>query len=259
MTTNILRGFRSYFKAFFLVSELKLWRYLITPILVALFILAVIIVPLWAIYSISKGFLGFWESETAHSVLFEVAHYTEIIIFFIFGKILYKHIAMAVLSPIMSPVSLKIEAHVYGNTKQHIKLTFMQSLWRGLRINTRNFIREMIFTSILLLISFIPYIGVIAAVMLFIIHAYYAGFGNMDPTLERHFNYKNSIRFVKQHRGIAIGNGIVFLLILFVPIVGLIIAYPISFIAASVVTLETLYRETEDEKSKRKVANIKSS
>lgn len=245
MTKDILKGIKSYIRAFSLISELKLWRYLIIPILIALFILAVIIIPLWTIYSVSKGFLGYWHSETANNVLFEIANYTEIIIFFIFGKILYKHIAMAILSPIMSPLSLKIETHIYGKTHNHIKLSFMESLWRGVRINTRNFIRETLFTLLLLPLTLIPYLGVIAAFLLFILHAYYAGFGNMDPTLERHFNYKNSVRFVKQHRGIAIGNGIIFLLILFIPILGLIVAYPISFIAASVVTLEVLYHQEE--------------
>lgn len=247
MIESILKAIKSYSKAFTIASQLKLWRYLIIPILVAIFILAIVIIPMWSLYYISKGFLSFWHSETANHVLFEVSHYIEIIIFFILGKILYKHLAMAILSPIMSPLSLKIETHLYGETNEHIKNPYMKSLWRGIRINTRNFIREMFLTLVLLLFSLIPYIGIIFTFLLFILHAYYAGFGNMDPTLERHFNYRDSIRFVKKNRGIAIGNGIIFLLFLFTPVVGLIIAYPISFIAASIVTLEILHTPQKEE------------
>jgi len=240
MIKHILKGIKSYGKAFYLVSKLKLWRYLIIPILIALFILAIIIGPMWILYSITRGFLGYFDLETANNVFFEIANFAEIIILFIIGKILYKHIAMAILSPVMSPVSLKIEQHLYGNTHEHLDSSFTKSLWRGIRLNTRNFIREMLLTLVLLTLSLIPYIGLPFAFLLFIVHAYYSGFGNMDPTLERHLNYKDSIRFVKKNRGIAIGNGIVFLICLFIPLIGVIIAYPISFIAASVATLDRL-------------------
>ncbi len=247
MLKNILKGIKSYNKAFTIISQLKLWRYLIAPILIAILILAIIIIPIWTLYSISKGLLNFWHSEIANTAFFEVSHYIEIIIFFIIGKIFYRHLAMAILSPIMSPISLKIETHLYGETHEHIKISFMKSLWRGIRINTRNFIREMLITFLLLLISMIPYIGIVSVFLLFILHAYYTGFSNMDPTLERHFNYRESIRFVKKNRGIAIGNGIIFLLCLFIPIIGLIIVYPISFIAASLVTLEVIDTTLEKE------------
>jgi len=246
MINGVLMGIKSYGKAFTLVSELKLWRYLIVPILIALLIFSVIVIPMFFLYSVTKGFLGYWDSETANNVFFEVAHYTEIAMFFIVGKIFYKHLAMAILSPVMSPVSTKIETHLYGDTHKHIETTFMKSLSRGLRINTRNFIREMLLTMLLFLFGLIPIIGLASIVLLFIVHAYYAGFSNMDPTLERHHNYRDSIRFVKKHRGIAIGNGAIFLLCLFIPLVGLIVSYPISFIAASVATLETINKDHQN-------------
>ena len=76
--------------------------------------------------------------------------------------------------------------------------------------------------------------------LLFLIQAYYAGFGNMDYTLERHYKFGESLRFVKNHKGLAIGNGIVFLLILLVPIIGVILVLPLSVTAASKNTVEVL-------------------
>lgn len=242
MIKDLFKSIFIYGKAFALVSKLRLWRYLITPIIIAFLLLAIVVLPLWFLYSITKGFLSYWHNETANTVLFELANYTEIIIYFIFGKVLYRHLAMAILSPILSPLSLKIEKELYGDfTHKHIQLSFMKSLWRGVRINARNFIKEIILTWVLLLVALIPGIGILVVILIFILQAYYAGFGNMDTTLERYFNYKDSIKFVKTHRGIAIGNGVVFMFLLFIPFVGLLIAYPISFIAASVITLEYLH------------------
>ena len=62
----------------------------------------------------------------------------------------------------------------------------------------------------------------------------------MDYTLERHFKYNESLQFVRNHRGLAIGNGIVFMLFLLIPIIGVILVLPLSVTAASVKTVEAL-------------------
>lgn len=62
----------------------------------------------------------------------------------------------------------------------------------------------------------------------------------MDYTLERHFKYRESIDFVKGNKGQAIGNGMVFMLFLVIPLVGIILVLPISVTAATVQTIELL-------------------
>src|SRR5690554_8052550 len=88
--------------------------------------------------------------------------------------------------------------------------------------------------------------------LLFLVQSYYAGFGNMDYTLERHFKYAESIQFVKKNRGLAIGNGIVFMLVLLIPVVGIILVLPLSVTAASTETLRVL----ENQKTTQRVSNI---
>ena len=70
--------------------------------------------------------------------------------------------------------------------------------------------------------------------------AYYAGFGNMDYTLERHFKYKESISFVKKNKGTAIGNGLIFMLFLLVPVIGVILVLPLSVTAATTETIKNI-------------------
>jgi len=161
------------------------------------------------------------------------------------GLILYKHIIMALSAPFMSPVSEKIETHLTGIDKHNHRTTsFQEQLWRGIRINVRNLGKELLITLPILLLNFIPLIGNIAStVILFLVQAYYAGFGNMDYTLERHFKYRESIQFVRKYRGVAIGNGIVFMLFLFIPVIGVIIVLPLSVTAATLKTVELLKNE----------------
>ena len=64
-------------------------------------------------------------------------------------------------------------------------------------------------------------------------------------TLERHLNYKKSVQFVGNNKGIAIGNGIVFMLCLLIPVIGIIIVLPLSVTAASTKTLSLLHNKQD--------------
>lgn len=147
---------------------------------------------------------------------------------------------MALSAPFMSPVSEKIEEFLIGKKEYHQKTTFKEQLIRGVRINVRNLFRELFFTIPILLISIIPVIGFFSTILLFVMQAYYAGFSNMDYTLERHFKYKQSINFVKNNKGLAIGNGIIFMLFLLVPIIGVVLVLPLSVTAATTETIKNI-------------------
>ena len=116
---------------------------------------------------------------------------------------------------------------------------------RGVRINMRNLGMEILLTIPILIIGFVPILGFVSTVLLILTQGYYAGFGNMDYTLERHFNYSDSIKFVKQHRGLAIGNGIVFILFLLIPVIGIILVLPLSVTASTTETIELLKEQNK--------------
>lgn len=149
---------------------------------------------------------------------------------------------MALSAPFMSSVSEKIEAHLTGTVYTPRKGTFYSQLMRGIRINVRNLFMELLLTLPILVLKFIPVVNIFSTALLFLVQAYYAGFGNMDYTLERHYNYRTSLQFVRQHRGIAIGNGIGFLLLLLIPVVGVVLVLPLSVTAASIRTVEALQK-----------------
>ncbi len=242
MIKNITLGIKAYFGAFSLISKLKLWKYFTIPMIIS-FITAIAIFG--SAYGLSDNVGAFisriwiwdWGKETFTTISTVIGGLVIIVI----GLILFKHIIMALSAPFMSPVSEKIEAHLTGNTAHtHRNTTFSQQLWRGIRINGRNLLMELLLTIPLLLLKFIPVINIFSTILLFLVQAYYAGFGNMDYTLERHFKYQQSTAFVRQHRGLAIGNGVVFILFLLIPVIGVILVLPLSVTAATTKTVEAL-------------------
>jgi CysZ protein len=247
MIKNILSGVRAYFGTLKLISQLKLWQYFIIPIVIS--ILTAIIIGFTA-YGLSDNIGRFlakiWIWDWGKEAVTAITSFIGALFLLVIGLILYKHIILALSAPFMSPVSEKIEIHINGSLRSnHRKTTFQEQLWRGIRINIRNLGKELLITIPILLLKFIPVVNIFSTILLFLVQAYYAGFGNMDYTLERHFNYKESVRFVGKNKGISIGNGIVFMLCLLIPVVGIIIVLPLSVTAASLKTVELLNKENQ--------------
>ncbi|GGD16237.1 EI24 domain-containing protein [Hyunsoonleella pacifica] len=242
MIKNIISGIKAYFGAFGLISKLKLWKYFAIPMLIS-FITAIIVFG--SAYALSDNIGAFiskiWIWDWGKETFLTISSFIGGIIVLVIGLILFKHIIMALSAPFMSPVSEKIEAHFTGQpAHSHRDTTFTQQLWRGIKINGRNLLMELVLTIPILLLKFIPVVNIFSTVLLFMVQAYYAGFGNMDYTLERHYQYKESVQFVRRYRGLAIGNGIVFILFLLIPVIGVILVLPLSVTAASTRTVEVL-------------------
>ncbi|WP_124978948.1 EI24 domain-containing protein [Nonlabens xiamenensis] len=244
MFKNILKGLSAYRQSLALINELRLWKYFLVPMAISLLFGGVIFLCVYGLSdNIGRGIAHIWFWEWGKEAFLEVSTWLGALIILILGFILYKHVVMALSAPFMSPVSERIEKHLFPELHEDIKhrnTSNTQQLIRGLRINVRNLIYEICITLPLLVLSFVPGVNFAATPLSFLVQSYYAGFGNMDYTLERHFSYRESVNFVKQSRGYAIGNGIVFMAMLFIPVIGIILVLPISVTAASKSTLELL-------------------
>ncbi|WP_438961821.1 EI24 domain-containing protein [Nonlabens sp.] len=247
MFKNIIKGLKAYADGFALIGKLKLWQFFMVPMAISFFVAAMVVLAAYGLSDnlanlIDRLWIWEWGKETFH----DVAVWISAISIILLGFILYKHAVMALSAPFMSPVSERIEKHFYPQARNHVQhrdTTNMEQLWRAVRINLRNILYEFSITIPLLLLSFIPVVGIFFTILAFVVQAYYAGFGNMDYTLERHFKYRDSVNFVKRNRGIAIGIGTIFMLMLFIPILGVILVLPFSVTAASRATLEEMIKE----------------
>lgn len=247
MIKNILSGIKAYSGTLKIISHLGLWKYFWIPVLISLITATLIFSSAYALSDTFGQFLSqWWVWDWGKHTVSSISSLLGGILIVLLGFILYKHIVMALSAPFMGPVSEKIEAYLLGNLAPcPSKTNFMEQLWRGIRINLRNLSMEILLTLPIILIGLIPVIGLLSSILLFLVQGYYAGFGNMDYTLERHFKYNESINFVRRHKGAAIGNGIIFMLFLFIPVIGVILVLPLSVTAATVKTVELLKLEKQ--------------
>jgi len=247
MIKQIFSGISAYKEAFVLLSKLKLWNYFIIPTVISLLtFLFIVYTDIEYSATIGKLLAEIWIWNWGKEIVMMLSSFGGGLVILVIGLMLYKYIVLAISAPFMGVVSEKIELHLNGGFyADYKKTTFIAQLWRGIQVNVRNLGMELFFTFPLLLLKFIPVVNLFSSVLLFLIQAYYAGFGNMDYTLERYFSFKKSLGFVKKNTGYSIGNGIVFIGCLFLPVLGIIIVLPLSVTAASIQTIALLNKENE--------------
>lgn len=232
MIQNIFRAVSAYPKALGLVFKMGLWGYFFIPALLSLCFAGVLYFLASFLMTYLGGALVTWYPfEWGSGFVTSASNWIAFFLIGAIGLLMYKHIILFLVAPFMSALSAKVEKNLTGGNIG-TENQGMKGLLRSGSLALRNFSRELLFSLPLLILSFVPVIGLAASILLFIIQAYYTGFGNFDCTLERHYNRKQSIAFVRKHRGLAIGNGLVFLLLIF-SIVGILVAPPLATIAAT--------------------------
>ena len=196
----------------------------------------------WNISDDIGGWIISWYPwEWGRGVLEKIASVFGGIFVIALGLILFKNLILALASPFMSPLSEKVEYELTGYKRPQANAAgqFVKDLVRGVRIALRNIIRELFYTILLFLLGLIPVFTPFTTILIFLVQSFYMCFGNMDFALERHFNIQGSVQFVRRHRGLALGNGAAFMLLLLTGI-GFLIALPLGTVAATSETIKRL-------------------
>ena len=241
MLKGVYQGCSAYSEVYEIISRLKLWKFFVIPMLISFLVFSMILVVSFSLSnSIGSYIASFWSWDFGQETIHAISRIFGGLLIIIFGFISFKHIIMALSAPFMGPISKIIEDDINGVVSQVKTSTPSGLLMRGIRISLRNLLRELVLSIPILLFGLIPVVGFFSVVMLFLMQAYFAGFGNMDYTLERHFSYQKSVFFVKKNKGLAMGNGIVFMLFLLIPFLGVILVHPLSVTAATIVTVKSI-------------------
>ena len=241
MISNLIDGLKAYLEAYQVISRLKLWRFFMIPMLISVLIfLNIVLVSISFSDEIGLYISSFWSWDFGKETINTVSMILGGIILISIGLILFKHLFMILSAPFMGPISKKIEDDFTGVTSQTQVSSPLTLMFRSIKISSRNLFRELLLSIPILILGLIPFIGFFSLFLLFLMQAYFAGFGNMDYTLERHFSYQKSIQFVKANKGIAIGNGLVFMLFLLIPFVGVIFIIPFSVTSATIATIKII-------------------
>lgn len=149
--------------------------------------------------------------------------------FFVFPKMI-KYVVLIIMSPVMSLVSETAEGRLIGREYPFEWAQFIKDILRGIRIAVRNFLIEFgiiigVWIVNIIITSFLPFLAIITVpagtLFTFFIGAYFYGFATMDYTNERRrLNVRESVQFIRSNKGIALGNGSLFSLMMLVPYLG---------------------------------------
>lgn len=233
MIAKTLSGLFAYLRALSFISKPGFGKYFIYSGLIGLLLFGFAIYIVTLVAPLISGLAGSlipWNIGWISSVTGWISYlFSGAAFIFIF-----KYLMLIMTSPLMSALSEKVEKEITGtNQSRGVVVHIIPDLIRSLRINLRNIIREMFFLLILFALSFLPIIGIITTVLGIIIQGFYAGWGNVDFWAERHLSYNETVRYMKQNKGMLIGNGIVYIFLISIPVVGVFFGPPLATIAVT--------------------------
>lgn len=228
---------KAYIEAHKVIVRLNLWKYFIAPIVagvaftIAFYFLAVNLEA--SIADDPDYLLNMAWYRRLMDYLMGVVYWPTMIWLY---TVSYKYVVLALISPILSRVSEIVERRLTGEKPDPYSFSqLLEDIGRAFKLAFRNLLWE---TVIGIFLLFIPYVR---AIFVFLVASFYSGFSIMDYTLERkRYDVGESIKFMRGHRGMALGLGIPFYGILLVPIIGVAIV-PIYGVVAA--TLEILKLE----------------
>jgi CysZ protein len=134
----------------------------------------------------------------------------------------FKYICLIIGSPMFAYLSRKTEAIIENNENVRNWSGIRKEMARGVRMAVRNCGWQTVYLVALLILAVIPVVGWVVPLAVLLMECYYYGFSMLDYGMARN-NYKGSesIHFIGNHKGLAIGNGILFymmhILIIFAP------------------------------------------
>jgi CysZ protein len=164
-----------------------------------------------------------------------------ILIFFYFS--LFKYLFLIIGSPVFAYLSERTEAIIEGKDFPFSLKQLMKDIFRGIKLALRNTLWQTVFTISILILSFFPIVGWVTPVIMLFVECYYYGFSMLDYSCERHkLSPSESIEYITRHKGLAIGNGMMFFLMHLIPFAGWMLAPAYAVVAA---TLSMYHQKTE--------------
>jgi CysZ protein len=249
---EIVIAIQAYRKAHIFIGKHRLWKWILIPGLVYMILFTIGLYIFWnsadtAVSELSQitgvdRWLHHQHSAAWSFILIMVGIMVRLIMMFFYFS-LFKYLFLILGSPVFAYLSEKTESIIEGREFDFNASVFFRDMRRGIRLAFRNCFWQSIYTIFILLLSLIPLAGSIAPVISGLVECYFYGFSMLDYSCERHqLSPAASIHFISQRRGLAIGNGMVFYLMHFVPFVGWVLAPSYALVAATI----SLYHQNID-------------
>ena len=251
MLKEIIISIEAYGKAHRFIATHKLWRWILIPGILYMLLFAVSMYFFWNTASDAVDYLNTitglrsWLDRMNSGWLSFLVSFAEFVLPLImlqFSFSLFKLLWLIIGSPVFAYLSEKTEAILEGRDFPFSVAQLLKDMVRGIKLALRNTLWQTVYIIAVMLLSLVPLVGWAAPLLGLFIECYYYGFSMLDYSAERHkMSAGQSIEFISQHKGLAIGNGMVFYLMHIVPIIGWVLAPAYAVVAATI----SLYHREE--------------
>ncbi|HEU4716601.1 MAG TPA: EI24 domain-containing protein [Bacteroidia bacterium] len=251
-------GISSHFRAWRFIRRHRLWLFFLYPVLLLAVLFPAGIFSIWSLGTSVAGStwnlvsdnkehldtgIGWLNSillGLLHVITFLAGWVVRILLTLVVWKIA-RYIVLIFCSPMMARLSERVDEIHCGKKFPFDFRQFLKDTMRGVLVNIRNMLLESLWVLLLFIIGWIPVIGWLSAFFVIIVGWYFLGFNMMDYSCERRrMRISAGARFIRKHKGIAIGNGMTFSLLLLIPVAGIVIAPVLSPVAATLASLDRL-------------------
>ncbi|MEO6548850.1 MAG: EI24 domain-containing protein [Ferruginibacter sp.] len=244
MLKDIIVAIQSYYEAHQFIVKHRLWKWILIPGIIYSLLFSVGIYLFW----ISSGnAIDYLFSITGLKKWMYTMEGSWLKFLFIFGQVilqlvlilfyfsLFKYLFLIIGSPLFAYLSEKT-ASIMNNKELPFSFEqFLNDMVRGIKLAFRNAVWQTVYTVSILILSFIPFLGWFTPLFALLIECYYLGFSMLDYSCERNkLSPSQSVSFISEHKGLAIGNGIVFYTMHWIPVAGWILAPSYAVVAATI-------------------------
>ena len=248
MLKELILAIRAYFSAHRFIVQHKLWKWMIVPgILYAylfvlgmnyfsqsssFFIESIILktgLKSW-VDTLNNDLIGFFITMGSFWLWFTLL---------LFYFALFKYLFLILFAPFFAYLHLRIDAIKNETAFVFNSKAYKKLIARALLLNVTNLLWQTVYLIPIVIICTLPIIGWFTPIFTILIECYFLGAAMLDYSLAS--EQKNKVAaaaYVNNHKGLPIGNGLVFYLLHFIPIIGWMTAPFYSLIAAQLNTQE---------------------
>ena len=222
MLKEIVIAVQSWGEAHRFIKEHRLFRWIIIPGIIYSLLFIAGMIFFWQssdnVITWVSGKLGVesWlqkERSEWLSFFFVMTGMMMRLILVLFYFSLFKYFILIIGSPVFAYLSEKTEAILEGKEHSFNWSELKKDCTRNIGLSLRSCGWQIVYLIALVLLSLIPLAGWITPLIALLMECYYFGFSMLDYSLARSkFSKSQSIAFVGRHKGLAIGNGVLFYL-----------------------------------------------
>lgn len=243
MLKEIIIAIQSYGEAHRFIRRHRLWKWIFIP---GLIYTVLFVTGIYFFWISSNAAIEFVLLKTGAKSWLDAMQDSWVSLLFIMGQVIlqlvlllfyfswFKYLFLIIGAPVFAWLSEKTESIAEGKEYPLKMGQLLKDILRGIRIAFRNILWQTVYMFTIFLLSLIPLVGWMAPLIALLVECYYFGFSMLDYSSERNkLSVQQSIDFIGHHKGLAIGNGMIFYIMHMVPVAGWLLAPSYSVIAAT--------------------------